>query len=81
MLDGEEEKDHPLSGHLELRQFAWGIIRGDLPHNPGISDDRCEQWPRKRKKGRMIETYMDWLNPEDEGEMLGNKVWLKKEER
>jgi hypothetical protein len=78
LLD-QEEKDHPLPGHLELRQFAWGIIRGDLPHNPGISDDRCEQW-RKRAR-RRIEVHGDWLNPEDEGEMLGNKVWFKKEDR
>jgi len=60
----EKEKDHPLSGQLELRDFLSKLLGEDLAHNPGISDDRCEQWLLKRKRHRRkVAANTDWLDP------------------
>lgn len=58
--------DHPLSGHLEIRDFILKLMGEDLPRNPKISDDRCEQWLLKGKRlRRRIEVQVDWFKPTD----------------
>jgi hypothetical protein len=77
MVDEERRRTDKTFSEEDIEHFALKIIGEDLPHNPGISDDRLEQWLKRAR--RRIEVHGDWLKPEDE-RVPGNNIRLTKEE-